>query len=256
MDVVGVAGFASESSGSRTNVTGILPVHNEAKVLGKVLDAIDQQTQPVDEVLIILDRCTDRSGAIAEQRHCLTQSVAYGNTASSVMAGVRQAANSVLVLFDGNTLVPPPYVERVIQVLVREHADVVEWHGGMMALRKETIDRYGPFSTRFLWTLEYFLRVRAHGGIVVRLNGPHKRLRRSPLSRNIRYGLDYAELSQAYGLSPYFRVGTKSGWIPDLVALSGAVVGHARAGQLLSSVRRTTADLRRLYSDRRNHTTL
>jgi hypothetical protein len=152
----------------------------------------------------------------------------------------------LLVLFDGNTLVPPDYVERLLGVLVAQGADLVEWHGGMMALRKGTLERFGALSTRYLWTLEYFLRVQQRGGVVVRLDGPHTRLKGSPLSRSFRYGLDYADLSRQYGLPPYFRVGTKSGWVPDLFAIAGTVAGHARNGQLLPSMTRTAGLLRGL----------
>jgi len=107
-----------------------------------------------------------------------------------------------------------------------------------MALSKSTLDRFGPFSRRSLWTLEYFLRVQARGGIVVRLNGPHVRLRRSPLRRNLRYGLDYADLACAYDLAPYFRIGTKSGFAPDVVATVGVTLGHVRQGRLLRSLAR------------------
>lgn len=241
---------------SRRPLTGIVPVHNEAGVLEAVLDSIQAQTHPVDELVVVLDRCTDHSAAIAEERGCVTLQVEYGNTASSILAGVHRASHELLVLFDGNTLVPPGYVERLDRTLVERSADLVEWHGGMMALRKATLDRFGPFSTRYLWTLEYFLRVHTLGGTVVRLDGPHVRLKPSPISRSLRYGMDYADLSEIYGLAPYFRMGTKSGWVPDLAAFIGAALEHARCGRLLSSLRRTIAYLPNGSSDRRNQATV
>ena len=231
-------------------------MHNEASVLESVLDAIESQDRPVDELVVVLDRCTDRSEPIARSRQCVTQLVDYGNTASSVMAGVRRSRHDLLVLFDGNTLVPARYVGELLRVLGDRTADVVEWHGGMMALRKTALERFGGFSTRYLWTLEYFLRVRELGGTVVRLKGDHVRLKPSPLARSLRYGLDYADLAERYGLPPYFRVGTKSGWAPDLAALAGAVVGHARHGRLLASMASLSAYYRGGPPDRRSQTTL
>jgi len=227
-------------------ISGIIPVHDEERVLGRVLDSVKRQTHEVDELVVVLDRCTDHSGAIAEERGCRTIEVGYGNTAAAIQAGVRNASHPSLVLFDGNTVVPPDFVERLLDVLISRNADLVEWHGGMMAVRKGTFVRFGDFSTRYLWTLEYFLRLQARGGVVVRLDGPHTRLKGSPLSRSFRYGMDYADLSRLYGLPPYFRIGTKSGWFPDFAALAGAVAGHARNGQLLASVARATDLLRGL----------
>ena len=217
-------------------ISGILPVHNEARVLGRVLDAIEQQTRRVDELIVVFDRCTDRSVEIAQGRAGRSVSVDLGNTAETVTAGIRAADGTHLVLFDGNTLVPREYVETVLQVLARTSADLVEWHGGMMGFPRSTLDRFGPFSARYLWTLEYFLRIQARGGTVVRLDGPHTRLTPSPLARNLRYGLDYADLAVVYPIPPYFRIGTKSGWVPDSVALLGAVLGHARHHRLARSV--------------------
>lgn len=242
--------------GTQEAISGILPVHNEAEVLERVLDAIEKQTRPVDELLVVLDRCADRSEHIARARHCTTLRVDCGNMARSLMAGVERSRHETLVLFDGNTLVPPVYVEEVLRAMRTRAADVVEWHGGMMALRKTALARFGGFSSRYLWTLEYFLRVRELGGTVVRLDGPHVRLKPSPIARNVRYGMDYAELAERYALAPYFRVGTKSGWVPDLAALAGAVVAYARKGQFTASLLRTTAYLRGATSRRRNQTTV
>ena len=245
----------SELPGPGMAASGILPVHNEARVLARVLDAIDAQRVRLEELIVVLDRCTDGSEEVAKGRAGPVVRVDRGNTASAVMAGVAHARNEVIVLFDGNTLVPPEYVGRILAELTSRGADVVEWHGGLMALTKGTLRRFGSFSTRYLWTLEYFLRVDALGGTLVRLDGPHVRLKRSPLSRNLRYGSDYAELSERYGLAPYFRVGTKSGWIADFAALAGTVLGHVRRGRFLHSLPRAISYVRAASSDRRNQAT-
>ena len=226
-------------------VSAILPIHNEATVLGRVLDCIGGQTQKPDQLVIVLDACTDGSELIARGYPASLVVVDVRNTAAAVLAGVREASHEIMVLFDGNTLVPPDYLARLTQVHEETHADLVEWHGGMMLLPRATLQRFGTPSMMHLWTLEYFLRIKSGGGRVVHLDGLHRRLKRSPLKRNVRYGLDYADLSERYHLAPFFRVGTKSGWIPDTFAIGGSVVGHLRAGRLRRSlmdlVHRSTA---------------
>lgn len=224
-------------------VSGIVPVHNEATVLGRVLDSIEAQTRPVDELIVVLDRCTDGSERLARSRSCDTVQVDFGNTASALAAGVDRATHPLLVFFDGNTRVPPEYVATLLRTLDEREADLVEWHGGMMALPRATLVRFGAFSTRYLWTLEYFLRVEALSGRVVRLDGPYERLKPAPLARSLRYGLEYAELSEMYGKAPFFRVGTKSGWAPDTMAFMGVLLGHARRRRLVASLRRLGAYL-------------
>lgn len=218
-------------------VSGVIPVHNEARVLDRVLDAVGDQTRQVDDLIVVLDRCTDGSREIVERRGLRGLPVGYGNTACANLAGIREALHEDVVLFDGNTWIPRDFVERIHTVKRERGADLVEWHGGMMALSKSTLIRFGPFSERHLWTLEYILRVQAAGGVVVRLDGPHVRLRPSPLDRNLRYGLDYADLAAEYGLAPFFRIGTKSGLTQDVMATMGVTVGHLRRRRLLQSLR-------------------
>src|SRR6266566_3532804 len=209
-------------------VSAIIPIHNEASVLERVLATIDDQTQKPDELILVLDACTDRSEAIARMHTAKIVPVKLYNMSAAVLAGIHEATHEILVLFDGNTLVPRDYIAKLREVQERTKADLVEWHGGMMLFPRTTLGRYGTPSLMHLWTLEYFLRIESQGGQVVHLDGPYERLKRSPLKRNIRYGLDYAELSGRYNLAPLFRIGTKSGFAPDLFATCGVVIGHIR----------------------------
>jgi glycosyltransferase involved in cell wall biosynthesis len=227
------------------DVTGIIPIHNEKKVLARVIDSVEGQTHRPEELFLVLDACTDGSEAIAQRYPAQILRTDVRNTAAAVLAAVPRASHEVLILFDGNTLVPTDFVAGLLEVYERTHADIVEWHGGMMLLTKSTVGRYGSFSRMYLWTLEYFLRVESMGGRVVRLGGPYTRLKRSPLSRNVRYGLDYSTLSERYNLSPFFRIGTKSGWVSDLFAALGTAVGHASRGRLVWALHATAKALGR-----------
>lgn len=229
-----------------TGVSAIVPIHNEDRVLGHVLDSIEAQTRRPDELVLVFDRCTDASEEVARGRANRTVRVDMGNTAAAVRAGLEQSTHDWFVLFDGNTLVPEDYVERLLKSHNESLADVIEWHGGLMFLTRDTLNRYGQFSGLYLWTLEYFLRVVANGGTVLHLNGPFDRLRPSPLRRNLRYGVEYADLSARYRLTPFFRIGTKSGWLPDIVAILGAIVGHRRRGRLGLALKSLPKGFRRI----------
>ena len=227
-------------------VSAIMPIHNEAAVLRPVLGAIDSQSRRPDEVILVFDRCSDESEEIARGRGYVSLVVDYGNTGASVQAGIDRATNETIVLFDGNTLVPADYVERLVATWRSTGADLVEWHGGLMLVTKSMLRRYGAFSTMALWTLEYFHRIKKSGGTVVPLKGPFIRLKPSPIRRNVLYGLDYAVLSERYGLAPFFRIGTKSGLIPDAVATLGTIFGYVRHRRLLAALGRVPAGLRRI----------
>jgi len=227
-------------------LSAIVPIHNEAAVLRPVLGSIDAQSHRPGEVIVVFDRCSDGSEEIARGRGYVSLVVDYGNTGASVQAGIDRATNETIVLFDGNTLVPSDYVERLLATWHATGADLVEWHGGLMLVTKSTLRRYGAFSTMALWTLEYFHRVKKSGGTVVPLKGSFVRLKPSPIRRNVQYGLDYAVLSERYGLTPFFRIGAKSGLIPDTVATLGTILGYARYRRLLAALRRVPAGLRRI----------
>ncbi len=227
-------------------VSAIVPIHNEAAVLRPVLGSIDAQSHRPGEVIVVFDRCSDGSEEIARGRGYVSLVVDYGNTGASVQAGIDRATNETIVLFDGNTLVPSDYVERLVATWHATGADLVEWHGGLMLVTKSTLRRYGAFSTMALWTLEYFHRVKKSGGTVVPLRGSFVRLKPSPMRRNVQYGLDYAVLSERYGLAPFFRIGAKSGLTPDVVATLGTILGYARYRRLLMALRRVPAALRRI----------
>src|SRR3989442_12947488 len=111
-------------------VIAILPIHNEAAVLRRVLGAIDSQSRRPEEVILVFDRCTDGSEEIARGRGHVSLVVDYGNTGQSIQAGINRATNETIVLFDGNTLVPSDYVERLVATWRATGADLVEWHAG------------------------------------------------------------------------------------------------------------------------------
>ena len=222
-------------------ITGVMPIHNEAEVLDRVLRSVEQQTHPPEDLVLVFDRCTDRSRSVAHGRSHQELVVECGNTGEAVGAGIARARFETLILFDGNTEVPPTYVEDLLRVLRATNADLVEWHGGLMALSKDTVAKFGPPSSKSLWTLELFLRVKAAGGKVVHLDGPFLRLRASPLGRNFRYGLDYADLSWQHGLPPFFLPGTKSGWVQDILGTAGVVAGHLRNRRLAAAFRKLLA---------------
>lgn len=236
---------------ARTNVSAVMPVHNEADVLDDVLNSVKEQTHPPDELVLVFDRCTDQSRQVARERASQEVVVDFGNTGAAVRAGIERARFGTIVLFDGNTLVPPTYLELLLREFAKTRADITEWHGGMMLLPKSTVEKFGPPSEKALWTLELFLRVKARGGIVVHLNGPFVRLKPSPLRRNFRYGLDYADLCWQYGLSPFFRVGTKSGLVQDMVATAGTLAAHMKSGRLIPAISKSLEDLSktRLFGD-------
>src|SRR2546422_5714397 len=148
-------------------VSAVVPIHNEAAVLRPVLGAIDSQSRPPDVVILVFDRCSDRSEDIARGRGYVALEVDYGNTGASVQAGIDRATNETIVLFDGNTLVPSNYVERLVATWESTGADLVEWHGGLTLVTKFTLRGDGDFFAVGVWSLEGFSLLQKYGGALV-----------------------------------------------------------------------------------------
>src|SRR2546426_10702017 len=89
-----------------TCVSGVMPIHNEEQVLGEVLDSIHRQTRPLDELVLVFDRCTDGSRKVARGGPYEEVVVDFGNTGEAVRAGIDRAHFDLVVLFDVNTRVP------------------------------------------------------------------------------------------------------------------------------------------------------
>jgi glycosyltransferase involved in cell wall biosynthesis len=224
-------------------ISAVVPVHNEERVLAAVIRSIEAQSHPPDELVLVFDGCTDRSEEVARAYSHRAVRVDFKNMAAACLAGIDASRWENVALFDGNTRIPSDCLATMTRVWTSIDPAVVEWHGGIMLLSKATLRRFGPFSRRHLWTLEYFLRVRASGGVVVHLDGAIERMKPSPLSRNVRYGLDYADLCVDYGLPGFFHIGSKSGWVPDIFAFMGTVAGHVRNRRLWTSIQRLPTHL-------------
>ena len=71
----------------------VIPAHNEARRLGRCLKAVLAAAEPVQQaghevqVLVVLDRCNDRSEAIARRHGVLTLDCEAGNVGSARRAG-------------------------------------------------------------------------------------------------------------------------------------------------------------------------
>jgi len=48
-------------------VVVVIPAHDEEALVGEALESVASQTRAVDEVIVVADRCSDRTSAIARE---------------------------------------------------------------------------------------------------------------------------------------------------------------------------------------------
>jgi glycosyltransferase involved in cell wall biosynthesis len=102
------------------SVSFIIPAHNEERLLGRTLNAIDQATRPLGEpveVIVADDASTDRTAAIAREQGARLVSVSCRQIAATRNAGARAANGEMLVFVDADTLVTEAAVRAAIAAM-------------------------------------------------------------------------------------------------------------------------------------------
>ncbi|MDM5248298.1 glycosyltransferase [Lysinibacillus sp. G4S2] len=84
----------------------IIPAHNEENYLGKCLESIAKAAQPYKnqvEVIVVLNRCTDRTEEIAQSYNCVTLKNEDKNLSKIRNAGAALAKGKILITIDADT---------------------------------------------------------------------------------------------------------------------------------------------------------
>ncbi|MBS0334888.1 MAG: glycosyltransferase family 2 protein [Proteobacteria bacterium] len=111
-----------------TKLSVVLCVHNEERRLGRCLDALGF----ADEIVLVLDRCTDRSRAIGEAFGAVMVAGVFPLEGARRAAGMAAASGEWILEIDADEIVSPALAEEV-----RAAADDGRW-----AYRKVPVDNY------------------------------------------------------------------------------------------------------------------
>ena len=97
----------------RPTVTVVIPTLNEERMLPGCLAALAAQTEPVDEIVVVDNNCTDRTAeiALAAGARVITESqagITYART-----AGFDAATSDIIARIDADTLVSTNWAETI-----------------------------------------------------------------------------------------------------------------------------------------------
>jgi len=106
----------------RLYLSVIIPTLNEEKRLPALLQALQAQTRPPDEILVADAGSQDRTAEIAHQAG--VRLIAGGRPAVGRNAGAHQARGDLLLFLDADVLPPPFFVEAFLREFQRRHLDV------------------------------------------------------------------------------------------------------------------------------------
>lgn len=121
----------------------IIPVYQAEKYIRRCLDSVVNQTYKDFEVVIIDDGCTDQSGAICDEYAAKDKRIRVfhqknkGVTAARY-AGMKNARGEYLFWVDADDYADVHLLEKAMEVVEKEQADIVVWSTITYVHGKET----------------------------------------------------------------------------------------------------------------------
>ena len=109
-------------------ISVIVPVYNVQAYLAECVQSILNQTYSDFELLLIDDGSTDRSGAIAEELAVNDSRIQVfhkenGGLSDARNYGIGRAQGEYLTFIDSDDYIAPEYLETLVELVVRYHAD-------------------------------------------------------------------------------------------------------------------------------------
>ncbi len=87
-------------------ISVVIPAHNEEKYIGKCLESVIEASKLLKdqvEIIVVLNRCTDRTEEIAKTYHCITLKNNDKNLSKIRNAGIKIARGEIIVTIDADT---------------------------------------------------------------------------------------------------------------------------------------------------------
>lgn len=101
-------------------ISFIIPAHNEARLLGATLVALEEAVRGLDrasEIIVVDDASTDDTGAIAVAHGAQLLKVEHRHIAATRNSGAQAATGEILVFVDADTLVGGAVVRAALDAL-------------------------------------------------------------------------------------------------------------------------------------------
>lgn len=220
--------------------TVLIPAHNEELFIRECLRSVLGQNRPPDQIIIVADRCTDRTISIAEQvlaghdfliveKH---RQEWKNSISENLQLGFEKATGDALVIVDADMIVSPRFLETLLQelnefavvsALVRTDPSggglnrlVSAWErtyafapfgeqprGGARAIAMDPLRTLGGFRDVYAWESDLDRRLRRMG-FKVKLDRSVSVLhrRKMTLARSIAYQKQAGRARRELGVSP------------------------------------------------------
>ena len=105
------------------SVAALVPAHNEAETITAVIEAIQQQTYPVERIIVVADNCTDATAELARSAGAEVHETAFGDKALAQNTVLNSITSEFLLGFDGDTVPRPECLERMMRDIEKNNND-------------------------------------------------------------------------------------------------------------------------------------
>ena len=101
---------------ARPTATVLIPAHNEAETVYRLVRACVEQSYPLEDIIVVADSCTDDTASKAWQAGATkVLEVNYQDKANSQNAALWDISSEVIIGFDGDTIPEPDCIELMIR---------------------------------------------------------------------------------------------------------------------------------------------
>ncbi len=119
-----------DSEGEGPRCTVLIPAHNEEKVIGRTLASLKQALSPNDEILVVLDNCTDRTGEVASAHGIRTverkdeSKKGKGYALDFGIRALKEDPPGIVVVLDADCSVEPNFLKELKETLLEKRRPV------------------------------------------------------------------------------------------------------------------------------------
>jgi cellulose synthase/poly-beta-1,6-N-acetylglucosamine synthase-like glycosyltransferase len=98
-------------------ISVLIPCHNEEKSIRKCVESCLNQVRPLDEIIVVNDGSTDKSGEIlatfGKQIKVITIPKATGNKSHAQERGLKYVTGDIFIATDGDTVLDPLFAQEI-----------------------------------------------------------------------------------------------------------------------------------------------
>ncbi len=203
-----------------STLTVIVPAHNEEQGLPATLESLLRQTHPPEEIIVVDDGSTDRTGEVAAAygTTVLTPPSNLGSKARAQNHALPHCTTDLVLAVDADTVLAPDYIEKIKPVF--DDPSVAVAAGNVQTRFTRTAWERGR-SIEYLFGFHWNRPIQNHANSPVVCSGCCSAFRRKPLSdfggfpeRTIVEDMDFTWSMQIAGRRAVY-VGDAVAWAAD-----------------------------------------